>query len=440
MNSSGIARQEMLFAELRERPVTDSALARELLHFHAFGAKSRFTTTVGGIGGERRVVDTFINEFWTSAQRKGHSLHEVSYRACFKPQLPAFFIARLSQPGDLVYDPFMGRGTTPLEAALMGRIPVGNDVNPLSAMLLRPRLFPVAQAAVEQRLAALSLWWEGDLPADLLVFYHEATLRELCALRGYLLARESAGELDAVDDWIRMVAVNRLTGHSKGFLSVYTLPPNQAVSVRAQQKINKKRQQTPEHRSVRAILAKKSAALLKDLTPQQCTLLREVAVHAVLSTAKAAATPRLADASVQLVVTSPPFLDVVQYGADNWLRCWFCGIDVDAVPITMARTTLQWRTAMTAVFAELHRVLKPSGCVAFEVGEVKRGTVRLEESVIPAAVAAGFEPELVLVNAQQFTKTANCWGIDNNARGTNSNRIVLLRRAPSVPERGCKGG
>ena len=92
----------MLFAELREQPVTDSALARELLHFHAFGAKSRFTTTVGGIGSERRVVDTFINEFWTSAQRKGHSLHEVSYRACFKPQLPAFFIARLSQPGDLV--------------------------------------------------------------------------------------------------------------------------------------------------------------------------------------------------------------------------------------------------------------------------------------------------------------------------------------------------
>src|ERR1700722_10286123 len=51
-----------------------------------------------------------INEFWTSAQRQAHSLHEVSYRACFKPQLPAFFIARLTVTGEAVYDPFMGRG------------------------------------------------------------------------------------------------------------------------------------------------------------------------------------------------------------------------------------------------------------------------------------------------------------------------------------------
>ena len=42
--------------------------------------------------------------------------------------------------------------------------------------------------------------------------------------------------------------------------------------------------------------------------------------------------------------------------------------------------------------------------------------------------AAGFVPELVMINAQEFTKTANCWGIDNNTRGTNTNRIVLLRR------------
>jgi len=34
----------------------------------------------------------------------------------------------------------------------------------------------------------------------------------------------------------------------------------------------------------------------------------------------------------------------------------------------------------------------------------------------------------VMINAQEFTKTANCWGIDNNKYGTNTNRIVVLRR------------
>ena len=129
----------MLFAELRREPVEESALARDLMRFRAFGSRTVFTTTVCGEGEARRVVDTFVNEYWTSGQRQAHGLHEISYRACFKPQLPAFFIDRLTRPGDVVYDPFMGRGTTPLEAALRGRVPIGNDINPLSSLLLRPR-------------------------------------------------------------------------------------------------------------------------------------------------------------------------------------------------------------------------------------------------------------------------------------------------------------
>ena len=76
-------------------------------------------------------VDFFVNEFWTAKQRQASSLQEISYRACFKPQLPRFFIERLTQPGEVVYDPFMGRGTTVLEAALLGRVPCGCDINPL---------------------------------------------------------------------------------------------------------------------------------------------------------------------------------------------------------------------------------------------------------------------------------------------------------------------
>lgn len=83
---------------------------------------------------------------------------------------------------------------------------------------------------------------------------------------------------------------------------------------------------------------------------------------------------------------------------------------------------------MTEIFTELYRVVRPGGHVAFEVGEVRRGTLRLEETVIPAATSAGLLAELVLINSQDFTKTANCWGITNNQKGTNTNRIVLLRR------------
>src|SRR5580765_2597179 len=134
-------------------------------------------------------INYLINEFWTAGQRQAHSIHEVSYRACFKPQLPEFFIKRLTKRTDAVYDPFMGRGTTPVQAGLMGRRPLGNDVNPLSVLITRPRLSPPALPDVARRLGQVP-WSSGTIDnPDLLVFYSEKTLQHICALRSWLLER-----------------------------------------------------------------------------------------------------------------------------------------------------------------------------------------------------------------------------------------------------------
>jgi hypothetical protein len=368
-------------------------------------------------------VRYLINEFWTAGQRQAHSLHEVSYRACFKPQLPEFFIDRLTVPGDVVYDPFMGRGTTPIQAALMGRRPAGNDINPLSILLTRPRLAPPTLSDIARRLDQIT-WEAGTIDdPELLAFYSERTLRHICALRRWLIERAPLvdGAPDPVDDWIRMVAINRLTGHSPGFFSVYTLPPNQAVSALSQRKINERRGQTPPDRDVKKLILRKSAALLSD---------GPMAPHppALLTTCAAQATQAIGSASVQLVVTSPPFLNIVQYAEDNWLRSWFAGIDVGSVVIAQHRTEARWQAMVRDTLTELARLVQPGGHVAFEVGEVRNGKVLLERLVWEAAEGLPFDRLFVMVNQQEFTKTANCWGVSNNAKGTNTNRIVVLRR------------
>lgn len=378
--------------------------------------------------GQAIEVPALINEYWTARQRQASSLHEVSYRACFKPQLPRFFIERLTEPGERVYDPFMGRGTTPVEAALLGRVPAGNDVNPLSLVMTRPRLAPPSLAEVAARLQRVDFDRPGEEPEDLLVFYHADTLRKISSLRRYLLERRASGSFDLLDEWISLVALNRLTGHSNGFFSVYTLPPNQAVSVKSQRRINEKRKQVPTPREVPALILKKTRQLLGDVSVEVRRTLAGVAEQATLLTGPAEATPSLPDASVALVVTSPPFLDVVQYATDNWLRCWFLGFDSAGVQITVPGQVDRWQEVMTRVLRELFRVVRPGGHVAFEVGEVHQGKTRLEEAVLPCAVEAGFTPLVVVINDQEFTKTANCWGVDNMARGTNTNRIVVLRK------------
>ena len=420
----------------------------DLLAFGTFG-RSTQTLVDGGI-------PYFVNEYWTARQRQSHALHEVSYRACFKAELPRFFIERLTSPGDVVYDPFMGRGTTLLEAALMGRRAAGNDINPLSRLLVHPRLAPPALDAIARRLGEID--WRAEIgkeDRELLVFFHPETLAEIVALRRYLLEREAAGRIDAADDWIRMVALGRLTGHSAGFFSVYTLPPNQAVGLAAQRKINAERRQTPPRRDVPGLILKKTRSLLRDGAPSVVIPGRTEGARpeptnkrdthhpvagsglspaaglgmTVLTTGPAWATPDIADASVALIVTSPPFLDVVDYQGDNWLRCWFAGIDPTTVAIDRHTSVTDWEAFIRRCLVEFARVVRPGGHIAFEVGEVRGGRVLLERGVVAAAAGLPLTLLGVMVNDQAFTKTANCWGVSNNRRGTNTNRIVVFRRA-----------
>lgn len=204
-----------------------------------------------------------IGEFWTSKQRQASSIHEISYRACFKPQLPNYFIDLYSQKGDIVYDPFSGRGTTAIEAALCDRELIANDINPLSKILASPRIMIPRYTEFEERLNSIPMQKHRFAEIDLSMFYHKDTLSELICLRDYLIQRKLNGTQDYVDDWIRMVATNKLSGHSTHFFSGYTLPPNQACSAEKQKELNEKHNLSPSYKNTKEIIKKKSYELLK---------------------------------------------------------------------------------------------------------------------------------------------------------------------------------
>ncbi|MCK4282076.1 MAG: site-specific DNA-methyltransferase [Candidatus Lokiarchaeota archaeon] len=379
---------------------------------------------------KNKSIKKYINEFWTSKQRQASSIHEISYRACFKAQLPRFFLKLLTKPDDVIYDPFSGRGTTIIEAGLLKRKVISNDINPLSEILARPRLNIPSINDVKDKLDRIPLNSKFENEIDLSMFYHEKTEREILSLKNYLYERKESIEEDDIDRWIRMVATNRLTGHSIGFFSVYTLPPNQAVSPKRQIKINRKRRQKPEYRGVKERIIKKSISLLRKLTMQQKNYLKEISKSAIFLTKDARNTPEINENLVQLTVTSPPFLKVVQYLKDNWLRFWFNSINAEVISkkITMESDVNRWSKMMGSVFKELYRITKINGWVAFEVGEIQKGKIKLEDYIVPEGLNAGFVCKGIVINEQDFTKTSNIWGIKNKESGTNTNRIVLFKK------------
>jgi site-specific DNA-methyltransferase (adenine-specific) len=105
---------------------------------------------------ENRYCVEFTNEWKSVSSRWGHKLHSMcSYMAMFPPNLPHYFIEKCTMAGDVVLDPFCGRGTTPLEACLMGRAGVGSDLNDLAYTLTKAKVNVPPASELHARLAEL---------------------------------------------------------------------------------------------------------------------------------------------------------------------------------------------------------------------------------------------------------------------------------------------
>jgi len=212
-------------------------------------------------------------------------------------------------------------------------------------------------------------------------------------------------------------------------LGVHASPESGGITPN-QRKINRQRRQSPRCRDAKALILRKSQSPLRYLTAEQLRYLHAAARSARFYSTNAWRTRGIPDGAVQLTVTSPPFLDTVNYAQGNWLRGWFNGINQDAVAngVTVVRSLESWCSAMQRGFAELCRIARPRGYVAFEVGEIRKRNLKLEEVVVPLRRRAGFQCAGILVNKQSSTKTSNIWGIKDNRAGTNTSRIVLLRK------------
>lgn len=366
-------------------------------------------------------------EFWTARQRQKHSLHYIiSYRASYKPELPEFFIERFSRPGETVLDPFGGRGTTALQAALQGRRPLSTDINPLHERIVSPKLHPVHLNVVRDRLAEID-FSAADAEPSLPMFYHPDTERQMLALRAHLRRHR-----EPVDRFIELLALSRLHGHSRGFFSVYSFPQI-SVPKQAQERINKERRQAPEYRDVPDLILRKAQRVLRD---GEIETIRAHGAAARVLTADARTLGEIPDNSVDLIVTSPPFLNKADYLADNWLEFWFCDIDPRAFEKSLVMTSKleTWKSFIADCMAAMWRVLGPDCHAVIEVGEVRDGArlIHLDEVLVDIAASlqtrgVRLVPEAVYIHTQNFTKLANCFRVDNNRKGTNTNRMVVFR-------------
>ena len=379
----------------------------------------------------------------------GPALHPMcSYLAAFPAGLPHAFIARYTRPGDVVLDPFSGRGTTPLQACAEGRIGVGNDLNPLAHLLTAAKVDPPGPAELGRRVDDLEAGWaarpapaawpsRGDdvtgsasgVPPEVVLAFHPRTLEQLAYLRAVL---DPAGR---VDRFLLATIAGILHGRGRAFLS--TLMPNAfAMPPGYVREYARATGFHPEPRDVFAALRLKTRWLLREPLPPARGI-------AILGDARDAGTrtaailrERALPGRVRLVVSSPPYLRVVRYGAANWLRLWFLGIDPGGLDARLdhAHRPRAYLTFLREVLADLRGVLADDAVVVLVLGDVESdGGHRLRREVGLAARAweEAAEPEgyrLAGIAADEVAahrKSTRIWG-DEAGQATRTDRLLVI--------------
>lgn len=331
-------------------------------------------------------LDNFPNHHeidvdWSRSGYAGQSSMNsiASYLAMFAPAMPKFFIDSLTEEGDLIFDPFSGRGTTALTARQTNRRFVGSDLNPYALVLSKAKVSNVSLDQILDRIneleALFNVWVKSNRRVnervqfnDLKPFYSPNVLRQL------IFVRTTFGQewrnLNSVDNCIIAFALGLMHGPSRkdGSTIYFSLKMPNTISMAP----NYVRKFAAEHNLERPQVnifeqIKKRVINKYDVLIGQ-NFDGEVREHDALKNFEF-----IADNSVSLLITSPPYLSIVNYTRSNWLKLWLLGYDLKSIKNIRLSDKLSFDGYIEFITTFLNNVynkIEVGGHVALIVGDV----------------------------------------------------------------------
>lgn len=271
-------------------------------------------------------------------------------------------VTRYSSVGDVVVDPFCGCGVIAAEAAGLARRVVAGDWNPYAFLLTRAKLFPPSTlaAAVDQLRATwtlsrtlLTVQDLRSVPVWVRRFFHPETLRSALAFRDACVR---------ADDYFSLAALLGILHHQRpGFLSY---PSSHLVPYLRDKKFP--RTEYPTMYLEREVLPRMEAKI-------QRLFLRPIIYRYERSVLLKDAREFPALAHIQAVITSPPYMNELDYVRDNRLRLWFINRNLPLGIEQPARDrSAMFSQLIQQVGTRLSSGIQAGGYFVWVVGDVAR--------------------------------------------------------------------
>ncbi|MEM1709028.1 MAG: DNA methyltransferase [Nitrososphaerota archaeon] len=379
------------------------------------------------MGNYLMILSTDIPDSWKYAgDGWGSTLHRICSRTgSFPPALAHYFVKKYSRRGDIVLDPFSGKGTLPLEACLNGRIGIGNDLAPEAYVITRAKVNPVTLDDVMEWIHNTRKKWNpesydvDEVSGEVRVFFSKYTLRQILSIRDMLMDDDSD-----LGNFIKALMCGILHGPTKMHLSI---PCSHAFSMSPKyiRRFIKKNGLKKPKRDVLKCLLTKAKRVLRDGLPE---------VRGVATMEDARKLP-LEDESVNLIVTSPPYFNMQTYAWDNWLRLWFLGYDYIEVKnkLFQSESKQKFRVFMLESLKEMFRVLKDNSACFVVVGDVKLNGhyINMAEMIAPIAESVGFTVARLI--SDSIPKSNKHLMYIKEEEGVSRERILELHKGNPIP-------
>jgi DNA modification methylase len=361
---------------------------------------------------------TGLQSTWKEASRGwGHSLHRLSpYIGGFPPALAHYFIRRFSDVGDTVLDPFSGGGTTPLEAALHNREGYGNDIFSYAYTLSKAKCNPINSVNFEEYLddkldEAATVDNTGMRLLDnddLRVFYSEYTLDQILRLRKVLSDDDSPKAM-----YLKAVMCGILHGPSQMFLSLQTKDTYSGTANYVREYAEEHDLERPE-RDIRPKAIHKHELAQEDFIPPWISSQTKITQS---NATNLSFDPETAD----LIVTSPPYMQTLNYDWNNWIRLWWLNTprEDERDNLVSTQDTDKYREFMRECLREMYDVLAPDSVAVLIVGDVRKHLSNRKQILNTAAIIAE--------EARQYTDF-DVHGIIDDAYGVDNRSYVVFNR------------
>jgi hypothetical protein len=348
------------------------------------------------------------------------TLHQLSpYIGKLKSSIAHDLIRTYSRPGDLVIDPFAGSGTIPLEAALLGRRVFAADISPYAKFLTTAKLNPPSclEEAIEKAETILTMAMSQptsdneNIPGWVRRFFHPQTLEE--AVKFASIGRTLGNEF-------YMACFLGILHHERpGFLS---FPSSHLVPYLRDKKY------PPldfpgmyEYRPLRPRLLAKISRVYK----RNAGFPRNLAWLFRQSKIEDLEFPEGFDC----LLTSPPYMNALDYGRDNRLRLWFINPEEGETtdnPVTRDREA--FHRAMTIMAQKINKNIKKGGFCILIVGERLAGSKNADLSNNICRILAEKAPALKL-NTIIKDNIPDIRRARRNCRATKTEHILVYQRS-----------